>query len=99
MIANTTRRAELDLLKDLEEKKDSTEKWSHSLKTIFILTKRKEKSKMEHFVERQLKNLEIELDFAKGSKKRKIKKEIKIFKYILKEYRFYKQEMNYKWEH
>lgn len=53
---------------------------------------------MEHFVERQLKNLEIELDFAKGSKKRKIKKEIKIFKYILKEYRFYKQEMNYKWE-
>lgn len=26
MIANTTRRAELDLLKDLEEKKDSTEK-------------------------------------------------------------------------
>lgn len=24
---------------------------------------------MEHFVERQLKNLEIELDFAKGSKK------------------------------
>lgn len=100
MIANTTRRAELDLLKDLEEKKDSTEKWSPLIKKhMFILTKRKEKSKMEHFVERQLKNLEIELDFAKGSKKRKIKKEIKIFKYILKEYRFYKQEMIYKWEH
>ena len=99
MIANTTRRAEIDLLKNLEEKRTPQRSEVHPLKTIFILTKRKEKSKMEHFVERQLKNLEIELDFAKGSKKRKIKKEIKIFKYILKEYRFYKQEMNYKWEH
>ena len=54
---------------------------------------------MEHFVERQLKNLENKLKFTKETKKRKIKKEIKIFKYILKEYRFYKQEMNYKWEH
>lgn len=40
MIANTTRRAELDLLKDLEEKKDSTEKWSHSLKTHIYFNKK-----------------------------------------------------------
>ena len=33
---------------------------------------------MEHFVERQLKNLEIDLDFAKGSKKRKIKKTFRL---------------------
>ena len=40
MIANTTRRAELDLLKDLEEKKDTTEKWSPSIKNHIYFNKK-----------------------------------------------------------
>lgn len=54
---------------------------------------------MEYYVENRIRNLEMELDFAPASYKRKIKKELKQLKEILKDYQDYKKEVAYKLEH